>query len=150
MFNLFFVNPNSPSSLTSTAYIVWIQQTRTAEGEVLHMTLSNRPLTLLHNPKTTKYHENSVSIWLVYCIQRFSFIHYQQFSFNPCNFQCCHSAWFRLYPPSKFCEILQRTDNAIPRHHRSYARTRGTMNYLLRRHMQGRIMINPFGSIPCN
>jgi hypothetical protein len=55
-----------------------IQQTRTAESEVLHTTLPNWPLTLLQNPKTTEYHENRVSFWLVYRIRRFIFIYYQQ------------------------------------------------------------------------
>ena len=78
MLNLSCVNPNSPSSLTLTAYILRLQQTRTAESEVLHPILPNWPLTLLQHPKTTEYHQNGVSIQLVYCIWRFIFIHYQQ------------------------------------------------------------------------
>jgi len=147
MLNLSFVNPNSPSYFTLTAYILWIQQTRTTESEVLHMILPNWPLTLQQNPKTTQYRENRVSIWLVYHIRRFIFIHYQQLSLNSWNFKCCHSAWSQLYPPSKFCKILQHTNNSVPHHHRSDARTRGTMNYLERSHMQGRIMINRVLSI---
>jgi len=55
-----------------------IQQTWTAENEVLHTTLPSWPLTLLQNPITTEYHGNRVSIRLVYHIRRFIFIHYLQ------------------------------------------------------------------------
>jgi len=68
---------SSVFSYTDCTHIM-IQQTWTAEIEVLHMTLPNRPLTLLQIPKTTEYHENRVSFWLVYRIQKFIFIHYQQ------------------------------------------------------------------------
>jgi len=64
-------------SYTDCIHIV-IQQTRTAESEVLHTTLLNQPLTLPQNPETTEYHENRVSFWLVYRIWRFIFIRYQQ------------------------------------------------------------------------
>ena len=64
------------------SYTDWIriviQQTQTAESEVLHTTLPNQQLTLLQNPQTTEYHENRVSFQLVYRIRRFIFIHYQQ------------------------------------------------------------------------
>jgi len=72
-------NPKS-SVFTYTYYSIHIVilQTRTAESEVLHTTLPNQPLTLLQNFNTTEYHENRVSFWLVYCIRRFIFNHYQQ------------------------------------------------------------------------
>jgi hypothetical protein len=59
-------------------------------------------------------------------------------SLNPCNFNCCHSPWSQLYPPSKFCKILQQTNNSVPRGHHSDARTRGIKTYHQRSHMQGR------------
>jgi hypothetical protein len=55
-----------------------ILQTLTTESEVLHTTLPNRLLILLQNPEITEYNENRVSFRLVYHIQRFIFIHYQQ------------------------------------------------------------------------
>jgi len=54
MLNLSFVNPNPPSSLTLTAYILWFSRLGTAESEVLHTTLPSWPLTLLQNPTTTE------------------------------------------------------------------------------------------------
>jgi hypothetical protein len=84
MLNLSVVNPNSPSSLILTTYILWLQQTQTAEREVFHPIMTNRPLTLWQNPQKTEYHQNSVSIQLVYRIQRSIFIHYQpQSRFEP-------------------------------------------------------------------
>jgi len=68
-------------------------------------------------------------------------------SLNPCNFKCCHPARSQLYPPSRFCMILQSTNNPVPHRHRSYARTRHTLYCLWRSHMQGRIMVNQFLSI---
>jgi len=63
---------------------IMIQQTWTAESEVLHMKLHHRPLTLLQNPKITGYHEYSMSFRLVNRIWRFMFIHYQeQTQFGP-------------------------------------------------------------------
>ena len=59
-------------------------------------------------------------------------------SLNPGNFNCCHSPRSQLYPPSKFCNILQHTDNSVPCSHLSYALTRGIMYFLQRSHMQGR------------
>jgi len=84
MLNSPFVSPNPPSSLTLTAYKLWFSRLGTAESEVLHTTLPNRPLMLLQNPKTTAYHENMVSVRLVYHIRRITFIHYpQQTQFEP-------------------------------------------------------------------
>ena len=84
MLNLSFINQNSPSSVTLTAYTLWLQQTWTAESEVLHLILPNRPLTLLQNPKTTEYHQNRMSIQLVYRILGFILIHSpQQTRFEP-------------------------------------------------------------------
>ena len=107
------VNPYSPSFLTLTAYVLWIQQTWTAESEVLHATLPNGALTLLQNRITTEGHENKVFMPLVYRIWRFIFNHYQQLSFNPYNFRCWHSGSSQLYPPSKFRKILQYTGNSV-------------------------------------
>ena len=71
-------NPKSSVfTYTYSLYIV-IQQPRTAESEVPHTTLLNRPLTLLQKPITTAHHEHRVSLRLVYCIRRFIFIYYQQ------------------------------------------------------------------------
>jgi hypothetical protein len=66
-----------PFSYTDWIHIA-IQLTQTAESEVLHTILPNPPLMLLQNPKTAEYHENKVSFRLVYRIQRFIFIDYQQ------------------------------------------------------------------------
>ena len=68
---------SSVISYTDCKHIV-TQQTWTAESEVLHTTFPSWPLTLMQNPKTTEYHENRVSIRLVYRIRRFIFIHYLQ------------------------------------------------------------------------
>jgi len=88
MLNLSFVTPNSLSSLTLPAYILWLQQTQTADSEGLHPILPNQPLTMLQNPKATDYHENRVSFRLVYRIQRFIFIHnQQQTQFEPMELQ---------------------------------------------------------------
>jgi hypothetical protein len=73
---ILFVNVNFLSSLILTAYILWLQQTRTADSEVLPTILPIQPPTLLQNPKTTEYHQNWVCIQLVYHIRRFIFIHY--------------------------------------------------------------------------
>jgi len=81
---------NPKSSLFTYTYGIHnvIQQTWTAQGEVLHMRLPNRLLTLLQNPKTTEHHENRVSFRLVYCIRRFIFIHYQHHAlFEPMYLQ---------------------------------------------------------------
>jgi len=59
-------------------------------------------------------------------------------SLNPCNFNCCHWPWSQLYPPSKFCKILQHTDNSVPCGHHSHAQTRGIKTYRRWSHMQGR------------
>jgi len=82
-FFLFYVESclcNPKSSVFTYTYCIHIviQQTRTTESEVLHMTLPNQPLTVLQKPKTTEYHENRGSFWLVYHIWRFIFTHYQQ------------------------------------------------------------------------
>jgi len=71
-------HPKSSVFTNSYCIHIVIQQTRTAESEVLQTTLPNRQLTLLQNPKTTEYHQNRVSFRLVYRIRRFLFIHYQQ------------------------------------------------------------------------
>jgi len=71
-------NPKSSVFTSTYCMHIVIQQTQTAESEVLHMTLPNRPLTVLQNPKTTEHHENWVSFRLVYRIRWFIFIHYQQ------------------------------------------------------------------------
>jgi hypothetical protein len=72
-------NPKS-SVFTYTYYCIHIVilQTWTPESEVLHTTLPNWPLSLLQNRNTTEYHENRVTFRLVYRIQRFIFIYYQQ------------------------------------------------------------------------
>ena len=62
---------------TGCIHIV-IQQTGTAESEVLHNTLPNRHLKLPQNPNIIEYHENRAFFWLVYRIRRFIRIHYQQ------------------------------------------------------------------------
>jgi len=59
-------------------------------------------------------------------------------SWNRCNFNCCHSPRSQLYPPSKFCNILQHTDDSGPCSHHSNARTRGIMNYHRWSNMPGR------------
>jgi len=71
---------NPKSSVFTYTYCIHnvIPQTWTAESEVLHTTLRNRPLTLLQNPITTEYHQNRLSFQLVYHMRRFIFIHYQQ------------------------------------------------------------------------
>jgi len=51
-------------------------------------------------------------------------------SLNPCHCNCCHSPRSQLYPPCKFCKILQHTDNSVPCGHHSDARTRGIKTYL--------------------
>jgi len=76
--NIFFVNPISLTSVMLGVYTLWLQQTRIAESEVLHMILRNWLLTLLQNHRITGYHKYRVSIRLVYRIRRFIFIHYQQ------------------------------------------------------------------------
>jgi len=74
---------SSVFSYTDCIHIL-IQQTRTAESEVLHTTLPSRPLSLLRNPKTPEYHENRVSTRLVYRIRRFISIHFlQQTHYEP-------------------------------------------------------------------
>jgi len=65
-------------------------------------------------------------------------------SLNPCNFNCCHSPWPQLYPPSKFCKIRQHTDNSVPCGHHSDARTRGIKTYLWWSHIQGRSLSTHF------
>jgi len=78
MLNLSSVNPDSPSSLTLNAYIIfWSQQTQTAASEVLLAIFPNRPLNSLQYPETTEYHDYWVIIRPVYRIRRFIFIHYQ-------------------------------------------------------------------------
>jgi hypothetical protein len=63
-------NPKS-SVFTYTYHIpIVIQQTRTAESEVLHTTLPNWLLTLLQNCKTTESHDNRLCFQLVYRIQK--------------------------------------------------------------------------------
>jgi hypothetical protein len=70
-------------SYTSCKHIL-IQQTRTAESEVLQTSLRSLPLTLLQNPKTAEFHENRASIRLVCRIRRFIFILYlQQTQYEP-------------------------------------------------------------------
>jgi len=131
MLNLSFVNPNSPSSLWLTAYILWIQQTLTAESEVLHTTLPNRQLTLPLNPKQQNMMKiGCASDW--YTAFRDSYVSTirNKLSLNACNFKYCLSARSQLYPPSRSCKILQHTDNSVPCCHLSYAPTRGAMNYL--------------------
>jgi len=141
MLTLAFVNPNPPSSLTLTAYILWFSRLQTAESEVLHTALPNRPLTVLLNPKTTEDHQNRVSFWLVYRIWRVIFIHYpQQTQFEP--------TYVQLLPLTKIptlssAQVLQQWSThrqclttRWPLH--SYARTRVRMNYLLRSQMHGR------------
>jgi len=59
MSNPSLVNQNSPSSLALTAYILWLQQTRTAESDILHPILPIGPLTLLQTPKTTENYQKS-------------------------------------------------------------------------------------------
>ena len=63
---------------------------------------------------------------MVYRIRRFIFTINNKLSLNSCNSKCCHSARSQLYPLSKFCNILQHTDNSVPHPHCSYARTRVT------------------------
>jgi len=115
-----------------------IPQTWNAESEDLHPILCHQPLTLLQYSKTTEYHENRVSIWLVYRIRRFIFCTIRnKLGLNPWNFNCCHSRRFQLYPPCQSCMILQHTDNSVPPRHLSYAPTRGIMIYHRRSYMQG-------------
>jgi len=61
-----------------------IQQTQTAESEILHTILPNWPLTLLQNSITTEYHNTRVSFRLVYHTWRFIFLYCrQQTQFEP-------------------------------------------------------------------
>jgi len=149
MLNLFFVNPNSPFSLTLTAYILWLQQSWTAESEVFHTILPNRPQTLLQNPNTTEYHQGKVSFQLVYRIQRFLYIHYeQQTQFEP--------MYLQLLPltkvPTRFSvQVLQDSST-----HRQLCATPSPLICPNQGHNElpsvelyaGVIIINPFLSIP--
>jgi len=128
---------SSVFSYTGCIHIV-IQQTDTAEMEVLHTTLPHRPLTLLQNPKRTKYNEiGGPSDWhTAFGDSYLSTICYK-LSLNACNFNCCPSPRSQLYPLSKSCKIYQHTDNSVPRGHHSYARTKGIMNYPWSSHTQG-------------
>jgi len=82
---------SSVFSYTDCIHIV-IQQTRTAESEVLHPTLPNWPLTLLQNPKPTEYHEIGCpsNRYTAFRDSSLSTI-YNKLSLNPCNCNCCHS-----------------------------------------------------------
>jgi len=148
MLNLSFVNPTSPSSHTLTAYILWIQQTRTAESEVLHTILPNdhqlgcRILKQQNIMKT-----GCPSDW--YTAFRDSYLSTicNTLCLNPCNCNCCHSPRSQLYPPSKFCKILHHSDNFVPHGHHSYART-GHNELTSAESYAGASMINPFLNIP--
>jgi len=70
-------NPKSSIFTYTYSIHIVIQQTRTAESEVVHTTLANWPLSLLQNPKTTEYQQNRVSFRLVYLILRLIIFHYQ-------------------------------------------------------------------------
>ena len=128
---------SSVFSYTDRIHIV-IQQTRTAESEVLHTTLPNRPLTLLQNHKTTEYHKMwCPSDWYTTFGDSYLSTICKKLSLNPYNFNCCPSPRSQFYPPSKSCKILQHTDISVPRGSHSYAQTKGILKYLRWSHMQG-------------
>jgi hypothetical protein len=143
---------NPKSSMITYTYCIHIviQQNRTAESEVLHMILPNRPPTLVQNPKTTEYHENRVSFWLVYRIQRFIFIHYQQQTqFKPMLLQLLP---LTMVPTLCSVQVLQESST-----HWQFCATWSPLICLNKRYNEqpsvkwyaGAIMINPFLSFPC-
>jgi len=92
-------------SFTNSIHIV-IQQTQTAESDVLHTALPNQPLTLLQSSKTSEYLElGCPSDWSTAFKHSYLSTICNELSLNPCNFHCCHSPRSQLYPPSKSCKI---------------------------------------------
>jgi len=145
MFNLSFVTPYSPSSLTLTAYIWWFSRL----GPLKVQFCKRHCLIECYLWCRILKRQNIVKVGCPsnrYTAFRDSYLSTisNKLNLNPCNFNCCHSPRSQLYPLSKICKILQHTDNSVPRGHLRHARTRGVMNYLRRSHLLGLLWATHF------
>jgi hypothetical protein len=143
------LNPNLLYSFILTTYILWLQQTQTAQVKFCTWSVPNRPLTSLQNPNTTEYHKNIVSFRLVYRIWRFIFIHNQQQSqFEPMKLQ--------LLPLTKVPTLSSVQLLPVSSTHQEFGATRSPLMCLNEWHNQlclakpypGAIIINSCLRIP--